>query len=81
MPQLLSIIVPCYNEEASLNIFYDEVCKTASKIKEIYDVDCELLFINDGSKDNTLSILRELSKKDRDEVMALINKLYSKSKK
>ncbi len=57
----ISIVVPCYNEEESLPIFYEEITKVSKKLKE---VDFEYIFINDGSKDKTLSILRDLSKKD-----------------
>lgn len=60
--ELISIIVPCYNEEDSLPIFYKEIDKVA---KEMEKVDFEFIFINDGSKDKTLSILRDLSKKDK----------------
>ncbi len=56
----ISIIVPCYNEQESLPIFYEE----SKKILGSMDVDYEIWLINDGSKDNTLNILRELSKKD-----------------
>lgn len=58
----ISIVVPCYNEEESLPIFYEEICNVASKMKKL---DFEFLFINDGSKDKTLSLLREFSKKDK----------------
>lgn len=58
----ISIVVPCYNEEESLPIFYEEITKIATEMKK---VEFEFLFINDGSKDNTLNILRELSKKDK----------------
>ncbi len=61
MSKLLSIIVPCYNEEAVIEIFYSETLKY---LKELKDIRYEILFINDGSKDKTLSILKELSKKD-----------------
>ena len=57
----ISIIVPCYNEEESLPIFYKEINKISKEMKE---VNFEFLFVNDGSKDKTLSILRDLSKKD-----------------
>ena len=58
----ISIVVPCYNEEETLPIFYKEIVRIS---KEMKNVDFEFLFINDGSRDNTLSILRELSKKDK----------------
>ena len=57
----ISIIVPCYNEEESLPIFYKEINKISKEMKE---TDFEFLFVNDGSEDKTLSILRDLSKKD-----------------
>ena len=61
MKEKISIIVPCYNEEESLPIFYKEIDKIS---KEMKSVDFEFLFINDGSKDKTLEILRKLAKKD-----------------
>ena len=60
--ELISIVVPCYNEEESLPIFYEEIDKVS---KEMKNVDFEFMFINDGSKDKTLEILRQLSKKDK----------------
>lgn len=57
----ISIIVPCYNEEESLPIFYKEINRVS---KEMNSLNFEFVFINDGSKDNTLKILRNLSKKD-----------------
>ena len=59
--ELISIIVPCYNEQESLPLFYEEANRVSKKMK---NVDFEMVFINDGSKDNTLEILRDLSKKD-----------------
>ena len=58
----ISIIVPCYNEEEALPIFYKEINRVS---KEMKFVDFEFLFINDGSRDKTLDILRDLSKKDK----------------
>ena len=58
----ISIIVPCYNEESSLPIFYKEISKIS---KEMNEVTFEFLFINDGSKDKTLEILRELAKEKK----------------
>lgn len=56
----ISLIVPCYNEEEALPIFYTET----KKVLEGMECDHELIFVNDGSKDGTLSILRELAAKD-----------------
>ena len=59
--ELISIIVPCYNEEEMLPIFYEEI----DKISKIMDyVTFEFIFVNDGSKDKTLKKLKELSKRD-----------------
>ena len=58
----VSIIVPAYNEEESLPHFYEEMCKVIDSLSSEYDF--EMLFINDGSKDNTLKILNQLRKKD-----------------
>lgn len=58
----ISIIVPCYNEEEALPLFYDEICKTADTF---HKVNFEFIFINDGSRDKTLEISRNLAKKDK----------------
>ena len=62
---LLTVIVPCYNEEEAIPFFYEEMLKTIDVFnKDIPGVDFEMLFINDGSKDRTLEVLREYSAKD-----------------
>lgn len=61
MEKLVSIVVPCYNEESAIPYFYDEIIKVAKKMK---DLNFEFLFINDGSNDNTLSVLKEYHQKD-----------------
>lgn len=57
----ISIIIPCYNEEESLPIFYKEIDKIS---QEMSDVNFEFLFINDGSTDKTLKQLRNLCEQD-----------------
>lgn len=65
MNRLITAIVPCYNEEAAIPYFYAEMNKTIEKFNtEFPDVGFELLFIDDGSKDGTLRVLKELSEKD-----------------
>ncbi len=54
----ISIIVPCYNEEAAIPLFYREISKIMNKMKQ---VKFELLFINDGSNDNTLKEIKTLA--------------------
>lgn len=57
----ISIIVPCYNEEEAMPIFYEEIVKVAKEMKK---VDFEFIFVNDGSKDRTLEVARSLHEKD-----------------
>ena len=61
--QLLSAIVPCYNEQDNIKDFYEEFMKTTEFFKT-KDVDYELWFIDDGSKDNTVSEVKALNKLD-----------------
>lgn len=64
--KLISIIVPCYNEQEVLPLFYDKINEIMTDMKAKYDyLSFELIFINDGSKDKTLPMLRELAKKDK----------------
>ena len=58
--KMISLIVPCYNEEESLPIFYEET----AKVLKTMDVEYEILVIDDGSKDNTLKIAKQLAEKD-----------------
>ncbi len=62
--RLLTIVVPCFNEEASVGFFYTEIMKYAELFQKKYTIDFELLFIDDGSKDNTLASLKHLAEKD-----------------
>lgn len=57
----LTMVVPAYNEEEALPIFYEEVHRVE---EELPDVEIEYLFIDDGSSDKTLEVLRSLHKKD-----------------
>ena len=57
----ISLIVPCYNEEEVLPLFYQEVTRVAGLMGEY---DFEFLFVDDGSRDNTIKVVRELAGKD-----------------
>ncbi|WP_066890380.1 glycosyltransferase family 2 protein [Clostridium nigeriense] len=59
----ISIIVPCYNEEKMIELFYLEATKITNEIK---GYSFEYILINDGSKDNTIETIRSLSKKHED---------------
>lgn len=57
----ISLVVPCYNEQEVINLFYEEI----QKIKKDFDnAKFEIIFVNDGSSDNTLNLMRELSKNE-----------------
>jgi len=58
--RLISIIVPCYNEQEALTIFYKELIETLGKM----DYGYELILINDGSDDETLEVIHRLAEQD-----------------
>lgn len=57
----ITLIIPCYNEQEVLGILYEELKRVTSQMKQYV---FELLFVNDGSKDDTLKILREMAEQD-----------------
>lgn len=57
----LTVIIPCYNEEAALRFFYEKI---QNVMQDMQYVEFELLFINDGSKDRTLQEIKKLAEKD-----------------
>ena len=61
MAELISLIVPCYNEEPSLPYFWEQ---TAAVMAKMDYLDFEVIFVNDGSKDKTLEVLRSLAEAD-----------------
>lgn len=63
MKKIISVVVPCYNEEEVIKDFYTEVTRV---FKELKNYKYELVFVNDGSSDRTLQILKELKKLDKD---------------
>ncbi|MCR5625632.1 MAG: glycosyltransferase family 2 protein [Lachnospiraceae bacterium] len=60
MSDLISVIVPCYNEETALPLFYEELHKV---IETMNNVEFEVLFIDDGSSDNTRNVILDLESK------------------
>ena len=57
----ISIVVPCYNEEKALPLFYEELLKHMNNFDNI---DFEIIFVDDGSKDNTINVINDLHSKD-----------------
>lgn len=60
---LISVVVSCYNEEKTVNFFYDEMERVRKR--DFEGIDFEYIFVDDGSSDNTLSVIRELRQKDK----------------
>lgn len=56
----ISVVIPCYNEQESIELFYKEM----SSVSEEMNNEFEFIFVNDGSKDNTFTIIEELCQKD-----------------
>lgn len=63
MPMQLSLVAPCYNEEGNVRLF----CETARTV--LKNIEYEIIFINDGSKDNTLGELKKLAKEKKDNLV------------
>lgn len=61
MSKMISVIVPCFNEEESIPFFYREIKKIE---KQMSDVRFEYIFVDDGSKDKTLELIKVYAKKD-----------------
>lgn len=57
----ISVVVPCYNEQESLPIFYEE---TTKELKKIPDVCWEFVLVDDGSSDDTLAVMQQLAQQD-----------------
>lgn len=60
---LLSVIVPCYNEEESVALFYEELTKNDPVFRDM-DIEMEILYIDDGSRDRTVQEVKKLCEKD-----------------
>ncbi len=61
MEKKISLIVPCFNEEEALPIFYEE----ATKVLKTMDIDYELIIVDDGSKDRTLEVAKKIADQDK----------------
>ena len=74
MKELISIIVPCYNEQEALPIFY----KTIKPILEELPLDHELVLVDDGSKDNTAKLLKEYAQNDKKVKYVIFSRNFGK---
>ena len=59
----ISVIVPCYNEQEAIPIFYNEILKTADSLRQKAEI--QILFVNDGSKDASLAEMKKLAEQER----------------
>lgn len=72
---LISLIVPCYNEEEALPFLYDALCDVR---KQLDSYDFEFIFINDGSRDRTSDVIRGLKEKDDDVKYVFFSRNFGK---
>ena len=61
MKELMSIVVPCYNEEEVIEKYYE----TTVPILEGLEINYEIIFVDDGSKDNTAKLMKQLAEKNK----------------
>ena len=61
---LLSLVVPCYNEQEAMPLFYQETTKVAEELRSRFGAQVEIIFVDDGSKDGTLQVARQLHAQD-----------------
>ena len=73
---LLSIIVPCYNEEESILLFHEALCKQVDQMP----VDYEIVMVNDGSSDDTLKLLKQLSAIDEHCIYVSFSRNFGKKR-
>ena len=71
---MVSVIVPCYNEQESLPLFYDEIYKVCQENQ----IEYELIFVNDGSLDETLKELKALSRRDSNVIYLSFSRNFGK---
>ncbi|MBF1114305.1 MAG: glycosyltransferase family 2 protein [Solobacterium sp.] len=64
MPKLLTVIVPCYNEEENIKYFYEEFCKNDTYFLK-HAIMYQLIFVDDGSTDGTVTEIKNLHQKDK----------------
>ena len=62
--ETISIIIPCYNEEEAIPIYYETMVRQMDEMEEQQKVQFELIFVDDGSKDHSLFEMRRLAQKD-----------------
>ena len=59
--ETISIIIPCYNEEEAIPVYYETMVRQMNEMEEQQKVQFELIFVDDGSKDHSLFEMRRLA--------------------
>ncbi|MGN1299295.1 MAG: glycosyltransferase family 2 protein [Candidatus Scatovivens sp.] len=72
----ISVIVPCFNEEKALSLFYEELNKISKE--EFKESEFEIILVDDGSKDNTLKVIKNLKQKDERIVLISFSRNFGK---
>lgn len=72
---LVSLIVPCYNEEESLPILYGALCDVRTQVT---DKEFEFIFVNDGSRDKTSTVIKDIASKDKDVRYVIFSRNFGK---
>lgn len=72
---LISLVVPCYNEEEALPFLYNALCDVR---KEVSNYDFEFIFVNDGSKDKTSEVIKKLALEDKDVKYIIFSRNFGK---
>ncbi|HVV42275.1 MAG TPA: glycosyltransferase family 2 protein [Nitrobacter sp.] len=76
--QGLSIVVPVYNEAAGLERLHDRLCDLATKLKQRFGLACEVVYVDDGSTDNTLALARALPATSLDVQVVSLSRNFGK---
>ena len=76
--KLISIVVPCYNEEKTIALFMDEISKIEKQMKSECNTNFEYIFVDDGSKDSTPSIFKDFSKKKDNFKFIILSRNFGK---
>ena len=74
---LLSVIVPCYNEEESVSLFYEELIKNEPFFQE-KEMEVEILYVDDGSRDRTVEEIKKLRERDKRVRMVSFSRNFGK---
>ncbi|WP_253626033.1 MULTISPECIES: glycosyltransferase family 2 protein [unclassified Bradyrhizobium] len=74
----LSIVVPAYNEAASLAVLHQRICNLAQVLRQRYGLGCEVIYVDDGSSDATLSVARTLPASSLDVQVISLSRNFGK---